>query len=346
VRPQLEQRPTVQHMANDSRLHQLSVIIPVYRGEKTIRSVVEELQAFSDPQDTTNGHRFEIQEILLVHDCGPDGSPAELRALHVEYPNVRVIWLSRNFGQHAATLAGMASSTTDWIVTMDEDGQHDPETIPDMLDTALRERAAVVYADPVNTASHGVLRNAASRTAKAVFVRLLSSGDQPRFSSYRLVLGQIGRSVAAYGGSGVYLDVALGWVTQRFARCSTRLRDEGERTSGYTMRSLASHFWRLVLSSGTRPLRLVSAMGFAVALVGFIAALLVVIGRIAGVIEVEGWASLSILILVGTGLVLFSLGLVAEYVGLAAGMALGKPAFLIVDDIDVGPLGWAEAPGD
>lgn len=324
-------------------LHRVAVVIPVYRGAATLTSVVEELLPLAAEQVTGDGHRFAIDEILLVHDCGPDHSDEIIRELDARSETVRPVWLSRNYGQHAATLAGMASSASEWIVTMDEDGQHDPDGIGSMLDVALHERAAVVYAEPTNPASHGWVRNATSNAAKFVFVRLLSSEQQPRFHSYRLVLGEIGRSVAAYGGAGVYLDVALGWVTQRFASCPVALRDEGDRQSGYNLRSLASHFWRLVLSSGTRPLRLVSILGLTFAIVGFLAAATVFVGRLVGWIAVEGWASLSILVLVGTGLVLFSLGLVAEYVGVTARMALGKPAFLVVSDLEHGPLGAASS---
>ena len=66
-----------------------------------------------------------------------------------------MVWLSRNYGQHAATLAGMSSSGGDWIVTLDEDGQHDPSYVGAMLDVALAEQASVVYARPVNPAPHG-----------------------------------------------------------------------------------------------------------------------------------------------------------------------------------------------
>jgi undecaprenyl-phosphate 4-deoxy-4-formamido-L-arabinose transferase len=325
--------------SEDVDVHQIAVVIPVYRGEDSLRAVVTEVAELDGVRQTDDGHSYEIREILLVHDCGPDRSDRVIRELERDFGSVRAIWLSRNFGQHAATLAGMASSASEWIVTMDEDGQHDPGAIPSMLDTAMSEQAAVVYAQPTNAPSHGMLRNAASRGAKFVFVKVLSSEPQPRFHSYRLMLGEVGRSVAAYGGAGVYLDVALGWVTQRFASCPVAMRDEGERTSGYGLRSLMSHFWRLVLSSGTRPLRLVSILGLVFAVGGVLASVFIVVGRISGRIDVEGWASLSIVMFIGIGMVLFSLGLVAEYVGVTARMALGKPAFLVVNDLADGPLG-------
>ena len=324
---------------DETHPHTVSVVIPVYRGAATLPALIGEVLATGATSRTPGGRPFTISEILLVHDRGPDDSAGAIRTLADTHDAVRPIWLSRNFGQHAATLAGMASTATDWIVTMDEDGQHDPAAIPLMLDAALTDQAAVVYAAPTNPPSHGAIRNTTSAIARWLFTRVLSADDQPAYHSYRLVLGEVGRSVAAYGGSGVYLDVALGWVTQDFAVCPVTLHDEGDRQSGYSMRSLASHFWRLVLSSGTRPMRIMSLIGATFATFGLIAAVAVLIGRLTGAIDTQGWASLASIVLAGFGLVLFSLGIVAEYVGVTAQMAMGKPPYLIVRDQRSGPLG-------
>jgi glycosyltransferase involved in cell wall biosynthesis len=102
--------------------HRVSVVIPVYQGERTLDAVVDEVLAIASPWVSAAGNRLQISEILLVWDHGPDGSAEVIRRLAAAHPEIRPIWLSRNFGQHAATLAGMASSGGDWIVTMDEDG--------------------------------------------------------------------------------------------------------------------------------------------------------------------------------------------------------------------------------
>jgi glycosyltransferase involved in cell wall biosynthesis len=318
--------------------HTVSVVVPVYQGESTLQSLVKELTAFGEEALTPDGHPFEISEVLLVFDHGPDGSAAVIRQLADEHAFVRPVWLSRNFGQHAATLAGMASSGGDWIVTMDEDGQHDPADLPRMLDVAMAEQAPLVYAEPTNPPPHGWVRNTASKGAKWLFVRVLSSGDVPSFESYRLVLGELGRSVAAYAGSGVYLDVAIGWVADHSARCQVRLRQEGRR-SGYSFRRLLSHFWKLVISSGTRTLRLVSAAGVAFALIGFALAAYLLVARLLADRVVQGWTSTMVAFLVGIGLVLFALGVIAEYIGVAVSMAMGKPPYLIATDVARGPLG-------
>lgn len=316
------------------------MVIPVYQGERHLARVLADLEPLTAVQSSPEGELFRVAEVLLVHDCGPDDSARVIRELAETYSVVRPIWLSRNFGQHAATLAGMASTGGDWIVTLDEDGQHDPAFIGGLLDVALAQRADVVYADPTNTAPHGPLRNVASRSAKRAVQSLTGGADASLFHSYRLMLGEIGRSVAAYAGSGVYLDIALGWVAGRVATAPVLLREEGEgRRSGYNMRSLLSHFWRMVLTGGTRGLRIVSVLGVLFALLGVVIAIFLVISQLTHPTPVQGWTSLTVVVLICTGAVLFSLGVIAEYIGVAVNMAMGKPLYLITGDPDEGPLG-------
>jgi polyisoprenyl-phosphate glycosyltransferase len=319
--------------------HLVSVVVPVYRGEQTLPALCAELAPLTEPFTTPAGHAAQVAEVLLVFDNGPDGSAAVIRRLAAQHAFVRPVWLSRNFGQHAATLAGMSSSGGDWVVTLDEDGQHDPGDIGTMMDVALRDQAAVVYARPTNEPPHGFLRNTASRGAKWVVDRMLGGDASSSFNSYRLMLGEIARGVGAYAGPGVYLDVALGWIAGRVTTCPVALREEGRRESGYTLRTLASHFWRMVLTSGTRLLRLVSVLGVAFGVLGVVIAIVLGIVRLTGSITVAGWTSVMVVVLVGTGAVLFSLGIVAEYLGVAVNMAMGKPLYLITSDPLDGPLG-------
>jgi glycosyltransferase involved in cell wall biosynthesis len=328
----------------NSEPHSIAVVIPVYRGAKTLRDVVAELVALNPPTTSPDGNCLQVVEIVLVDDCGPDGSDAVIRSLADEFGIVRPVWLSRNFGQHPATLAGMASTGADWIVTMDEDGQHNPADIARMLDVGLREQASLVYASPTNAPPHGRARNIASAVTKFLAVNVLTKGELSRFHSFRLVLGEPGRGVAAYVGPNVYLDVALSWVANRVASCPVESRSEGDRTSGYTTSQLLSHFWSLVVSSGTRPLRLVSLVGVATAGIGFALAGFLVFARLFSQIKVQGWTSVVVAVLVIGGAILISLGVIAEYVGVAVRMAMGKPIYLIVSDRADGPLGRAGSP--
>jgi polyisoprenyl-phosphate glycosyltransferase len=322
--------------------HTVAVVVPVYHGETTLPALLEELDPLVAQQISPGGNRFRVSEVVLVHDAGPDRSDETIRALAGRYQYVRPVWLARNFGQHAATLAGMSSTSADWIVTMDEDGQHDPAAIARMLDTALSTRSPLVYAAPTNKPPHGVFRNLASRLAHRL-ARVVGAGDLPHFHSFRLVLGEPGRGLAAYCGESVYLDVALTWVVPRTATCPVAMREERDQASGYSFRKLSSHLWRMVLTSGTRPLRLVAILGALLGLTAFALVGWVLYARITDQVHVQGWTSVMIVLLVISGALLFSFGILAEYIGVAARSAMGKPLYLIVSDPAEGPLGRGAA---
>jgi len=310
----------------------VSVVIPVYRGAETLRPLLAEIEPLTKSQVTPEGRGFRVAEVVLVWDRGPDASDQAIRDLASAHNWVRPVWLSRNYGQHAATLAGMASAGGDWVVTMDEDGQHDPAAIAGLLDTALGDHAQVVYGVPVNPPPHGALRNGASKLVKSVAVRLLVEDVPKGFTSYRIVLGEIARSMAAYAGPGVYLDVALGWVTARVSHYPITARTEGRPATSYTFRRLASHFWRLVISSGTRPLRLVSGLGVLTALVGALLSLYFIFQRLNSQVPIAGWTSVMVTVLFVGGGMLFSLGVIAEYVGAVLRSAMGRPLYVTVRD--------------
>ena len=326
-------------MVELEQVHSMAVVIPVYNGRETLASVVDDLQRFLLPSASPNGLVFNIAEIVLVFDCGTDGSDDVLRKLEQRYASVRVVWLARNYGQHAATLAGMASTTSDWIVTIDEDGQQNPDDIPRMLDIARMHGVQLVYAKPSNKPPHGKLRNTASRITKGPISRLLTGGEVQNFNSFRLILGETGRTLAAYVGHGVYLDIALHWIVRKSATCDVRLRDENARHSGYSRKSLMSHFWRLVLSSGTRLLQIASIAGVFSFIVGVFLACVVIFRKLFFDFPVTGWASVFVALLLFGGSILLFIGIIAEYIGLLVRTSIGKPLYVIGSDPQKSALG-------
>jgi hypothetical protein len=328
--------PEVSSQAAD-RVHVISAIVPVYRGEQTLDSLVRGLVALSRGSPTPDGHWFRVAEILLVYDHGPDRSDAVIRSLAQEFDDVRPIWLMRNSGQHAATAAGIASSGSEWVVTLDEDGQHDPSQIGRLVDTAIASRSYLVYGRNQKT-PHRRWRNATSWLGKMI-ARGLGGSELGDFSSFRLIEGHRGRAACAFIGPRMHLDVALTWTIGRVASSTVVAQPEGREDSGYSFSDLLSHFWTLVLSSGTRPLRIVSLVGFAAALGGFVAAVVVAWQRLRNGADVQGWASVFIAVIVMGGLILFALGVVAEYVGALLRTVQGRPLFVIGDDPKDGPLG-------
>lgn len=313
----------------DNDLLRVSLVIPVYRGEATLPVLLREIERLAQTQTSQEGHEFVVSEVLLVHDCGPDRSDRTIEALAAQYPFVRPVWLSKNYGQHAATLAGMASATGDWVVTLDEDGQQDPADVSQMLDAALTGSLQLVYAKPTNPPPHGWLRNTMSRGAKSIAGRLLGDNKIGQFNSFRLVDGEIARTLAAYCGNGIYLDMGLYWITGRTGHCPVRLRGEMDRPSAYSYRKLFSHFWNLVFTTGTGPLRLITLMGFVSVLLAIAVAGYALYGKLYGAVPVQGWASLLIVVAFFSGCILTALGVIAEYLVVTMGIVMGRPLYVV-----------------
>jgi undecaprenyl-phosphate 4-deoxy-4-formamido-L-arabinose transferase len=309
--------------------HRVSIVIPVYAGERTLPALIDEIEPLTRPQSTPAGHEWAVCEVLLVHDCGPDRSDRTLEQLSEKHTFVRPVWLSRNYGQHAATLAGMAAASGAWVATLDEDRQQDPADIASMLDQALGGALQIVYAQPTNTPPYGWLRNLLSRTAKVVSARLLGHQSLGRFNSFRLVDGDIARTLASYCESGVYLDVGLFWISARIGHCPVLTRNDMGRPSSYSYLKLIGHFWRLILTTGTRPLRLITIMGFGSMLLAVLLAIYAVLAKIYGQVPVQGWTSLLIVVAFFSGAILASLGVIAEYLAVTMGIVMGKPLYVV-----------------
>ncbi len=305
-------------------LHAISLVIPVYQGESTLEPLIEEIASLTTKQESPRGNLFHVIEVLLVNDGAVDNSPHVMRNLAKTHNFVRCLWLSRNFGQHAATLAGIANSKSEWILTLDEDGQHDPQDLGKLLDEAIEKKTYLVYAQPSNGLPHDLLRNSMSRLAKWSFSVLLGNRHLGKFNSFRLIHGEVARKLAFYCGDRVFLDGALSWVAENPAYCPVKLRRDIKRKSGYAYHKLFDHFIRLLLTSRRPPLRVVFFLGVGSILLSVLMAAYALWEKLNNRVPVQGWTSLFISISFFSGLILFSLGVLAEYIGILLAQSDGK----------------------
>lgn len=140
----------------------VDIVIPCFRGETTLEALIAEIVPLTSSQITPSGAPWEISHVVLVFDGGTQELAETIGQLSEMYPFVEAVWLSRNFGQHAATLAGISQTTAQWVVTLDEDGQHNPADIGVFLDEAHSTHTNLVYGKPINPPHHGFVRNLAS----------------------------------------------------------------------------------------------------------------------------------------------------------------------------------------
>jgi polyisoprenyl-phosphate glycosyltransferase len=273
-----------------------------------------------------------LLEAIFVCDEPVDGSAKVLGRLASQHPWMTVVHLARNAGQHGATAAGMLHTSGDWVISIDEDGQHDPVKVIDLLEATLPTSRDVCYAQPTAAVHGRWWRNASSRFAKRFVAWLVGDPVVPLFNSFRLVRGEIARAAGALAGHEFYLDVALRWLTDRVTVARFEMQDP-RNVSGYSFRSLVSHFRRLIMAYHPPILRWLPALGFVGAFV------CLVLGVVAGVaralypesIPVQGWTSLFVMVTFSTALMVSLFGLVLERLTGTLSRAQGRPAFMIVD---------------
>ena len=116
----------------------LTTVTPVYHGADTLRRLAEELRIVRDQLERESAP-VQLAQAIFVDDGSTDGSDQVLRELRSEYPWIETITLSRNYGQHPATMAGILHASGDWVATLDEDLQHHPAHLLPMLQEAAME---------------------------------------------------------------------------------------------------------------------------------------------------------------------------------------------------------------
>ena len=313
----------------------MSLVVPVYSGAAYLADLVREIAALRDRWEEA-GVRILISEALFVLDAPVDESATVLEDLAARYPWVRRVALSRNYGQHSATVAGILYSSGDWIVTLDEDLQHRPHQIEQLLIAACAERADVVYALPRQWVHGGGYRDRLSRLTKSLIAVLSGNRFVRMFNSFRLIRGDIARAASSICAQFTYFDVALTWFTQRVAHVPLSLTDDRYTTgkrSGYRLATLIQHAKRLILTSNFHILRVTTALSVFAFLGSFGYAGWIFWSKFTSgqEIPVQGWPSLMIVILAFGGAAIFFLGLIVEFLHMSLLQLLGKPAFFVVD---------------
>lgn len=298
----------------------ISIVVPVYRSLATLRALHDRVVKVIEPIDS-------MFELLLVEDCGGDGSWEVIRELAKEYPRVRGIQMARNFGQHNALLCGIRAANGKIIVTIDDDLQNPPEEIPKLL-SKLEQGDDVVYGSP-ECEQHGFLRNIASQITKIALQSTMGAETARKTSAFRAFKTQLRNAFENYRSPAVNIDVLLTWGTTRFASVKVKhdVRYTGE--SGYNLRKLVTHAFNMVTGFSTMPLQMASIMGFLVAALGVVI-LIFVVGRyfLFGT-SVPGFSFLASIITIFSGAQLLALGIFGEYLARMHFRSMEMPPYVV-----------------
>ena len=285
-----------------------SFVIPCYRSENTIITVVEELK--SEMAAKRPGDSYEI---VLVNDCSPDGVWDVIEKLAETENNVIGINLAKNFGQHSALLAGYGKCSGEYVVSLDDDGQAPLDSLNDLI-AKLEEGYDVVYAY-YHEIKQNLFRRFGSWMAGLMGKFMLDPPKDMKGSSFYVARGFVIREMCNYKNAFPYLVGLVLRTTRKIAWVETNHRSRLQGTSAYSFVRLLGLWLNGFTAFSVKPLRLSTFLGFFFAFLGFVFTILVVVRRLLGLTTVDGWSTIIALILIIGGLILMMLGLIGEYIG-------------------------------
>ena len=283
----------------------LSVVIPVYNSQDTIRQLVYAL--FNTLQQYN-------PEIVLVNDGSKDSSESVCSDLATENENVQFISLRKNSGEHNAVICGLNFCTGDYVAIIDDDLQNPPSEIIVLLNKAVKEDFDVVYAR-YEVKQHSFIRNTYSKLNSAFAVYLLKKPKDLYLCSFKLIKKEVVKEIISYKGPFPYIDALVLRCTDNIGTATVVHANRQEGKSNYTLRKLFSLYLNMFINFSFRPLRFITISGGIISLVSFCATLYILIEEIIIHDVPPGWSFLAILLLLLIGLVFVVIGLLGEYIG-------------------------------
>ncbi len=303
----------------------VSIVIPCYRSEQSLPHLIGRIHQTM----SAVGVPFEV---VFVEDGSPDGTWNVIQELTRQYPFIRGFRLMRNYGQHNALLCGIRAARGGVIVTMDDDLQNPPEEIPRLL-SKFNEGYDVVYGTP-RRESHGFLRDAASQVTKLVLQKSMGAATARNISAYRVFQTRLRNAFAEYRGSFVSIDVLLTWGGARFTSVQVKNDPRTIGVSNYSLYKLISHALNMLTGFGTAPLQVASLLGFLFTLVGGATFLYVLGSYLIRGSPVQGFPFLASAIAIFSGVQLFALGIMGEYLARIHARTMDRPSFAVDSTTD------------
>ena len=304
----------------------ISVVSPVYRGEKMVSELVRRnVEALS-------GMGVEY-EIILVNDASPDNSWGAIEQECRKNPNVKGLNLSRNFGQHYAITAGLSYAQGEWVVVMDCDLQDRPEEIPNLYKKA-QEGFDSVLAQRIQR-SHGWFKRMGSKYFYKVFSYLTETEQDASVANFGIYNRKVIAAVLSMGDAMRYFPTQIQWVGFRRAYLPIQHDERAEGKSTYNMSRLFRLAFDTIISFSDKPMRLMVQMGLMVTLISFIVGLVFLVRYFMGEIEVLGFTSLMISLWLLGGIIISLIGVVGIYLGKLFEKAKDRPTFIVNQRLNI-----------
>ncbi len=307
-------------------MERISFIIPCYRSEATIEGVVSEI-------DQTMGKIEGYEhEIILINDSSPDQTFEVIRSICEEKEHCVGINFARNFGQHAALMAGLRQAKGDLYVCLDDDGQTPADEVGKLLEE-IKAGRDVVYAKYA-TKKHSAFRNMGSRLNEYMTRKILDKPKDLYVSSYFVAKRYVVDDMIRYENSYPYVIGLVLRATRNIGNVEVKHREREVGTSGYTLSKLFGLWFNGFTAFSVKPLRLATMTGFGSAIVGFLFGLYTIIKRLVLPDVPAGYSALmSVLLFIG-GLLMIMLGMIGEYIGRIYISLNNAPQYVIKERIN------------
>ncbi len=308
-------------MTEERKTIELSLVIPVYNGSRTIGPLVEHIQTIFMTTPF---------EVILVNDGSNDESEMVCWELAEKFPQtVGFVHLSRNFGEHNAVLAGLSHARGQYVAVLDDDGQNPPEEIMRMLQELKRKNFDVVYGHYIEK-KHSSFRNAGSWFNDRVATFLLQKPKDLYFSSFKVMNRFLVNEIIKYRGPYPYTDGLIYRTTRTIGQIPVEHRASANGPSRYTFRKLVRLWLNMFLNFSIKPLRLSVYVGLVASCFSVVALIAIVIDKLWITRNMTfGIPTVLASIVFFAGVELMILGLVGEYLGRLYLDQTGTPQYVV-----------------
>ena len=302
----------------------LSVVIPVYGCDQSLVKLYTRLtSALKSIVDE--------YEIIFVDDCGP-GNPWKIIHNIVNKDNsVKGVKLSRNFGQHAAIVAGLEKCVGDWVVVMDCDLQDRPEDIVELY-KSTQEGVDIVFAQRFDR-QDSFFKKGMSNLFYKLLGFLTETKIDASVANFGIYHKKVIDAILSMKEVHKYFPVMARWVGFSSVSIKVSHARRAHGVTSYSFKSLAKLSFGVMLSFSDKPLRLIVKYGFFISLISIIYAVLIVIDAVTNGASVAGWASTIASIWLIAGMLASIMGVVGLYVGRVFDETKSRPVYIVEDQI-------------
>ena len=304
----------------ENLLDTVSVVVPVYGNAERLSELVSRVDQTFDQQE------FDNPQIVFVDDCGSKSSWQTICKIVESRDNTVAIQLLRNFGQHNAIMCGFHHASGKILITIDDDLQHEPESIPKLIQHLVSEEQDLVYG-VFESKKHSNGRNLGSWLVNQ-FYRLIFK-IPVTVTAFRAIRKELVSAILRYDLNFTYIDGLLAWNSQRIGMVEVPHHDRINGKSGYTLSKLVNLAMNVFTNFSLLPLQAVSLIGTLAACLGLGLGSWYLLMAIFTKFSVPGYASIVVAVLVLGGLQLLSLGIMGEYIGRLHLNVNRKPQFTV-----------------